>query len=187
MQVPAYDRTMKRSKVDGLEPPIDPGSAVKLMQYYTVNLGNHVAVYFTSERQALAFQAEATRWITDVVHESNLLLADAYQAYRLAWPLLSHGDHRLRDLFRQAEDALDVATNDRRGGNMTYWRWDNVRTALRCLRDMALQLHALYTQRTHAVPKLQMAVMLRRCNELAEAVRNYGSDVATSVAFRPKP
>lgn len=178
---------MKRSKVNGLKEPIDPGSAVKLMQYYTVNLGNHVAVYFTSERHALAFQAEATRWITDVVHECNLLLADAYHAYRLAWPLLANGDHQLRDLFRQAEDALDVATNERNGPNMTFWRWDNVRTALRCLRDMALQLHALYTQRTHAVPRLQMAVLLRRCNELAEQVRNYGTEVPTSVAHRPKP
>lgn len=166
---------MKRVKVNTAAPPVDATSVITVHRMYTVALGNHVVVRFTSRREALAFQAEATRFATGCVQELNLLLADTYLSYRLAWPILSHKVN-LGRILRDAEEALDGAVLPRSTQNAVYLQWRAMDRCCASLRAIAIHLLELYVMKTYAVPRVQMEVLLRRCNELSEALRSYGTE-----------
>lgn len=178
---------MKRVKVNSTMPPADRHSVFTTERLYTVALGNHVVVRFSSERDALAFQATTSRWLSDVMMELNILLADAYSAYRLAWPLLPAKEEYSK-LFRDAEESLDRATMDKMGPNAVFLHWKALQRCVGDLRQLAIGLEKLYVQKTYAVPRAQMNVLIKRCNALAEALRQHGTDeVEMAKGYRPSP
>lgn len=178
---------MKRVKVHTAAPPADPNSVLTSERLYTVALGNHVVVQFRSRRHALAFQAEASRFLTDAMLQANIMLADAYHSTRLAWPLLNAKDHSLTDAVRMAEDALDRAASERTSQNQVYMSWKALAMAIAQVRHVALELQALYARRTWAVPRMQAAMLVQRCNCLADALAHYGTDVQRAAGHQPSP
>jgi hypothetical protein len=166
---------MKRVKVDTAAAPLEPDGPVLERRMYTVTLGNHRQLHFASKRQALAFQADATRYLTDTLMTGNLLLAEAFTAYRMAWPYFSANDTTLMRQVRDAEDALDRAARVN-SPNAVYFRWRALGTALDSIWHMANELVKVYSEKSQAVPKHQAAVLATRCRELAEELKQYGSD-----------
>lgn len=121
---------MKRLKVSSIEPPVDRAAALTVQRTYTVHLGNGRLLHFPSERRALAFQADASRFLTDQLHELNMLLVDCFAVYRAAWPMLTGKAHQAtaascRQALEAAVDLLD-RTRDHTGGPNGYvlaWRF----------------------------------------------------------------
>lgn len=176
---------MKRVKVDSLQPPADPHSAIVARTLYEVPLGNHVVVRFSSKRQALAWQADATRQLTDMLLSCNLMLVEAFTAYRMAWPYFDAGD-ALQPLVRDAEAALERAAKVG-GPNAIFHRWRALSEALRCMRQMAMELVKVYMVKSHAVPRHQCQVLAERCGELLTALDHFGTDVDSAKGYRPAP
>jgi hypothetical protein len=177
---------MKRVKVDTVAPPANPDGAMTEQRLYTVSLGNHVVVHFASKRQALAFQADATRFLTDTLMSANLLLADAFTAYRLAWPYFTANDTTLQVHVRDAEHALDRAARTS-GQNAVFFRWRSLHDALASIRTMAIALEAMYAQKSHGVAKHQATVIVARCNQLSDALKHYGEDRDTARSVHLSP
>lgn len=180
---------MKRVKVSTVAPPVSATSVMTAERLYTVTLGNHRVVRFTSERHALAFQADATRYLTDTMMSANLLLADAFVAYRYAWPYLDRtatgpkADASCAELVSMAERALDLASNDSASPNAVYFKWKHLGEALGAIRGMALRLEVMYLAKSQGVQRHAMQVLARRATELADALKHYGSDVDTATAL----
>ena len=178
---------MKRVKVSTVAAPIDPGSVLTAERLYTVTLGNHVVVRFASERHALAFQADTTRYLSDVLAQVNLMLMDAYAAYRMAWPYFKPGDTKVSRSMRIAEEALDRAALGSETQNAVFFQWKALNEALSQVRTVAMTLEHMYRAKRIGVQRTQMAVMLRRVTELTDALKQYGTDVDTSKGYRPNP
>lgn len=177
---------MKRVKVQTAAPPVDRQSILSSERLYTVALGNHVVVRFTSQREALAFQAEATRFVTDAMMELNILLGEVYVSYRMAWPYLSSKE-KYYALFQTGEQALERATLEAETPNAVFLRWNSLSNCADALRSLTIKLHDLYAKKTYAVPRAQMSLMLDRINRLADALRHYGTDVDRAKSHRPSP
>lgn len=174
---------MKRLKVDTLQPPADPGSAVTSERMYTVHLGHGGLLRFSSRRHALAAQAEASRQLTELMFTANLMLTEAFGLYRLAWPYLPAGDAHgrwLRDGWDQLERAATV-----NGPNAVVFRWRSIDAALSAIRSVAMGLVKLYVGKTHAVPKHQAEQLATRCGQLLQQLRTYGMDLDTATSIRP--
>jgi len=180
---------MKSVKVRYVDRPRDPASAITVERLYTVQLGNSVMVRFSSRRNAEAFRAQATEFVTQVMHEANLLLAEAYTAYRMAWPLFSSPKHEaMAVLVRDAEAGLDFAGNDRGGPDAIMHQWRRLAGALDHIREFAMSVERLYAKnRSHPMARMQADVLARRCAELLGALRAYGTDVEASAGYRPSP
>lgn len=176
---------MKRLKVDTARAPADPDSAIVQRTQYEVVLGNHVVVRFSSKRQALAWQAEATRQLTDLLMSCNLMLAEVFTAYRMAWPYFDAGD-TLQHHVRDAEASLDKAAKVN-GPNAIFHRWRGLNDALDSMRTMALELVKVYVAKSHAVPRHQCQVLAERCTELRTLLQHFGTDVDRSKGYRPSP
>jgi hypothetical protein len=176
---------MKRIRIDTAAPPQDANGPITERRLYTVNLGNGVKLYFTSERNALAFQAEAARYATDVLMSANLLLSEAFTAYRMAWPYFAPGD-LLQQHVRDAEQALDRAAQVN-GPNAVYFRWRSMATALASIRTMGLELVKVYVVKSHAVPRHQAQLLAERAGALIQELQTYGAghDAAVSTS-RPR-
>lgn len=166
---------MKRVKVDTAAPPSDPNGVITSRRMYTVNLGNSRVLHFPSKRQALAYQADATRFLTDTMLSANLLLAEAFTAYRMAWPYFSANDTTLAQMVRAAEDGLDRAARVN-GPNAVYFRWRSLAIALDNVWQIANELVKLYAAKSHAVPKHQAITLATRSRELAEELKQYGKE-----------
>jgi hypothetical protein len=176
---------MKRLKVDTARAPAEPESPIVERTMYQVPLGNHVVLNFSSKRQALAWQAEATRQLTDMLMSCNLMLAEAFTAYRMAWPYFGPGDGLQRHV-RDAEAAMDKATNVN-GPNAIYMRWRAMDDALANIRAMALALAKMYADKSHAVPRHQCQVLAERCSDMRTALQQFGTDADRSKGYRPSP
>lgn len=181
---------MKRAKVAPVDAPVDRSSPLIVEQLYSVTLGNGVTVRFTSSRDALAFQAEAGRFLTDAMMSANLLLSEVYTAYRLAWPYLpAHtavgGVVSCGALVDDAERMLDRVATDTDGATAIALKWKQLATALDAIRALALRLEQLYQSKTQGVQRHQMAVLVRRCNALNDEVRYYGQDKDTQHSHKP--
>lgn len=176
---------MKRLKVDTLLPPADPQSPIVERTMYQVPLGNHVVLHFSSRRQAMAWQAEATRQLTDLMMSCNLMLAEVFTAYRLAWPYFPPGDTLVQHV-RAAEEALDRAAKVN-GPNAIFHRWRGLNDALHAMRTMAMELVKVYTAKSHAVPRHQCQVLAERCGQLVSTLQQFGTDADRSKGYRPSP
>lgn len=176
---------MKRIRVDNLQPPADPESPITARQMYEVVLGNHVVVRFASKRQALAYQAEATRELTGLLMSCNLMLLEAFTQYRMAWPYFTDGDG-LGHLVREAEDQMDRAARVN-GPNAVFFRWRGMDAALVAIRSMALLLAKVWADKSHGVARHQAQQLAERCTELRQQLQHYGTDVDTSKGHRPSP
>lgn len=187
---------MKRVKVPAPVPPVDPGSSIRAQQLYTVLLGNHAVVHFASSRDARAFQAEASRFVSGVLFQCNLLLVDAFTAYRLAWPYMDHRrpsaktlrrvDATCAEHLRDAERALDRAAGHN-GPNAVFFCWKDLDAVLASIRAVALELAKMYRAKSQAVARGQMDVLVQRCNALRQALVDYGQDAERRRGFRPSP
>lgn len=108
--------------------------------------------------------------------ETNLLLADAFVAYRAAWPYLDDKSAATWSQIKEAAEALDRASLQRFTPNAAYIQWKALRLCLSELRSMAIDLERLYVSKTYRVPRHQMHILLRRCNELLDRLANYGQE-----------
>lgn len=180
---------MKRAKVSTLAPPANPQSAITAETLYTVSLGNSVVVRFRSHRHAKAFQAEATRWLSAQMMSANLLLIEAFAAYRMAWPYLPAAaqSEALGDLVLEAHRSLDHTALESAVADAVFRRWKALNNALNAIRELAICLRNLYRERTEGVQRHQMEVMLERCNAMIQALRDYGTEVDVSHSHRPSP
>jgi len=164
---------------------MDPDSAITERTMYTVHLGNHRQLFFSSNRHALAFQAEAARYASDVLMSANLLLAEAFTAYRMAWPYFPPGDN-LQHHVRDAETSLDMAAKVG-GVNAVYFQWRNMTAALKSIHTMAIALVKVYMDKSHAVPRHQCQVLAERAGELITALQVYGADHDAAVSSKAPP
>lgn len=173
---------MKRVRIDTAAPPQDPDGDLTERTMYTVQLGNGVRLYFSSQRNALAFQAEASRYATELMLSVNLLLSEAFVAYRMAWPYFPPGDG-LQGYVRDAEAALDRAAKVN-GPNAVYFRWQALSAALGSIRFMALELVKVYMVKSHAVPRHQAQLLAERAGLLVNELATYGTDHDAAVSTK---
>lgn len=191
---------MKRIELAPVRPPVDPASPILAEHLYTVILGNHWRAHFTSDRHAQAFAADAERMLNDQLGICNLLLADAFTAYRMAWPMFLHNrrgsghadrlrrsDAAARSFVLSAWDAMDKAITHTGGENGPFRAWRFVAQAADAIRSLGLELASLYRLRSDGVDRFRMDVMVSRANAVLETLRNYGSDVPTAVKVTPSP
>lgn len=177
---------MKRSEVVGFQLPEDPESVIKANTLYSVALGNGVVVRFPSKRQALAFQAEATRMLTGAMMTANLLLAEAFSAYRMAWPYFAASESSLQVHVRDAEEALDRSCRTY-GPNGSHFRWRSVNASINSVRTLAIALAAMYAAKGHAVPKHQAELIIEKCNTMLQELKHYGTEAKGASGYRPSP
>lgn len=180
-----------------VRPPVNPASPVMAEQLYTVVLGNHWRVHFTSDRHAQAFAAEAQRMLNDQLFAVNVLLCEAFEAYRMAWPCFAHErgqDKALRDAdaragehVRSAWDLLDKAITHTSGENGPFRAWQYVSGAAGHVRSVALELADLYRRRSDGVQRMRMDLLVQQANAVLELLKDYGSDVTTAARVTPSP
>lgn len=163
---------------------------------YQVALGNHRVLYFASTRHALQCQADASRFLSDQVAEVNLLLCDAFVAYRMAWPYLGgagtakaiqEADQRAAACVRDAELALGRAVADAQGPNAVFHQWRAIERAAIAVRDVATTLEGFYVTKTMGAQRVQLAILARRADAVVKALAEYGADVDTAKASRARP
>lgn len=187
---------MKRVTVRAVLPPNDPKSPLTERRMWTVVLGNHHRVHFTSERDALQFQADTSRMLTSAMHECNMLLVDGFAAYRAAWPLfaLDGSDvHNMRPVagacaqhVRDAELFLDRAPLHN-GPNAVFMTWKDLHAALLAVQRMADGLVRIYRSRTNGVERMRMEVLARRCAELQQRMKEHGTNAPRADGFTRSP
>jgi len=190
---------MKRIELDAVRPPQDPHSPIIAEHWYTVILGNHHRVHFRSERFALAFAAEAERVINEQLFVCNLLLSEAFTAYRLAWPLYAHNkpggnskalrdaDTKARGHIMDAWNYMDKAIHYTHGENGPFRAWQFVSGCADEIRALALDLSALYRNKTWGIDRGRMDELVRRANGVRDCLKYLGTDVPNAVKVSPSP
>lgn len=192
---------MKRIELAAVRPPVDPASPIIAEQLYTVILGNHWRAHFTSDRHAQAFAAEAERMLNEQLGMCNLLLCDAFTAYRLAWPMFMHNrrgpgghadqlrksDAAARAFVQAAWDAMDKAITHTHGENGPFRAWRYVAQTAEAVRALGLELASLYRLRSDGVDRFRMDVMVQRATAVLDTLKHFGSDVPTAVKVSPSP
>jgi hypothetical protein len=167
-------------KVRSMAPPAEPDGPITARRMYTVHLGNGRVQHFTSERNALAFQADASRFITDQMHEVNLLLADCFAAYRTAWPMLHGKDHlptaaACRLHLQTATDLLDRSVTHTSGPNGYAFAWRFVGGAAAELGKMCQVLQLKFAARSWYVEVRRLRSLHHRANMVADDLQAFGS------------
>jgi hypothetical protein len=190
---------MKRIELTPVRPPVNAASPIIAEQLYTVILGNHWRAHFTSDRLAQAFAAEAERMVNEQLFITNLLVIEAFAAYRLTWPMFMHNkpggkakellacDAAARDHVKGAWEAMDFAITHTHGENGPFRAWKYVADAAGHIRALALDLASLYRRKSDGVDRARMDVLVSRCNAVLETLKHFGSDVATAVKVSPSP
>ncbi|HMW96876.1 MAG TPA: hypothetical protein PL010_12205 [Flavobacteriales bacterium] len=190
---------MKRIELNAVRPPQDPDSPIIAEHWYTVILGNHHHVHFRSERHALAFAAEAERVINDQLFICNLLLSEAFAAYRMAWPLYAHNkpggasnDLRKADAKAKAHvmlawESMDKAITHTGGPNGTFFAWRFVLTCAEEVRALALDLAQLYRNKTWGIERARMDVLVQRANGVRDTLQHVGADAPNAVKVVHSP
>lgn len=180
---------MKSVKLNTLQAPANPAGAVTADRLYSVSLGNSVVVRFSSRRVAAAFQAEASRWLKDQLMTANLMLIEAFTAYRMAWMVLPEGAKvpHFDAMLASAGALLERCGKDSHVPDAVYRRWKALRDAIGELRAVALGLRDFHGTRSDAVAWHQLDLLARRCGAMVDELRNYGTDVDSSKGFRPSP
>lgn len=164
--------------------PMNTDSAYAAHKLYRVHLGNHRTVQFTSRRLALAYAADTLRWINEVMLESNTLLGEALQDYRMAWPILQDvkdaelqgNDARIREQLDQATWHLDKASAKGSRTEGLYHGWRHVGLALSTVANAYERLEALYRYKTQGVLRWRMAMRRRQCLDALERMTNYADN-----------
>lgn len=179
---------MKKLELNGVRPPIDPGSPILQQRFYTVHLGNRRTVMFTSERAALAFQAQTDRWISSHLNNCNFMLADAFSAYRSAWFLLDQtkvakAEDKAREYIESAWRGMDMALVKCSGPSGWVFGWSYLAGAVGAVRSLALLLRDLHRSRNNPVERARMELLIERSQLVLEQMQHYGETVkgATSV------
>lgn len=179
---------MRKVKVNSLAAPVDAGSPVVRDTLYTVVLGNSIRVRFTSERRALEFQAETSRFLGDVLLRCNLLLSEAFVAWRMAWPYLDADSEQAKrtggdvigSRVMDAVKAMDLATKRTGNADYVYHQWKHLASCAYAARDVAMALERLYALKTHAVPRHHMQQLTKQASAVLDELTHYGTDVATA-------
>jgi len=182
---------MKSIQLNGVRPPVDPASAMLQHHLYSVHLGNRITVMFTSERAALAFQAETDRWLSAHLVDCNFLLVDAFSSYRAAWCLfdmvpkaLATIEHRTRECVQTAWTGMDMAITKGKGPNGWVLAWNHLFAAVDAVRTLALMLRDLFRSRNHPVDRARMEHLVKRCDLVLNEMRHWGDDVKGAVSTR---
>lgn len=180
-----------------VRPPVNPASPVVQEQLYTVILGNHWRVHFTSDRHAQAFAAEAQRMLNAQLFTVNVLLCEAFTAYRMAWPCFAHErgpDKALRDAdaragehVRAAWDLIDKAITHTGGENGPFRAWQFVSGAAGHVRSLGLELADLYRRRCDGVQRMRMDLLVQQANAVLEQLSGYGTNVPTAAKTTASP
>lgn len=189
---------MKRISIAPVRPPLDRTSPITRDHHYTVILGNHAAVQFTSDRHAKAFAAQVERMLNDQLFLVNLLLSEAYLAYRLAWPLLcdrsritgkrfGEADRVIRGHLRDAETALDRTITHTGGENGPFRAWQFVNAGAVAVSSIAVQLASLYREKSDGVDRARMDLLRHRADAVVAMLQTYGRDVDTATGYRASP
>lgn len=180
---------MKALQPAAILPPLDASSPVEVHQLYRVCIGNGAVCYFSSTRHAAQFAAALNTVANTALLECNVLLADVYPAWRLAWPYL---DDPERDVaasmaITDATKAMDRALKRRGGTDFVFHSWKDLQLAVAALRDLILLLRNLYQAKGHGVDRFRMELHLDRANALRERLRQYGSqdDAPNAVVVTP--
>jgi hypothetical protein len=162
--------------------PRNEASPYRAHKLYEVHLGNGRILQFRSRRLALAYIADLTRWLNELVLECNSLLGDAMQDYRAAWPMLSEAqdqaervrDITIRELQAQAVHHLDKATTRMLGTSAFYHAWQHVRRALGAVASSYENLEFFYRYKTQGVPRWRCALRRRQCLEAIKRMDEMG-------------
>jgi len=178
---------MKKLRLNGVRPPMDPASPMKAHHFYTVHLGNRRTLLFASERAAQAFQAETDRWISSVLLDANFLMTECWVAYRAAWWLLDETklpgnvDQQARELAESAWRDMDLALAKCQGPSGWLLGWRFVAGALQAVANLAALLAELHRSRNHPVERARAELILQRANSAIEHMQTYGSTAKGAV------
>jgi len=180
---------MKRLSPATVLPPVDPSSPVTEHTLYRVAVGNGAIAYFTSTRNADQFAAALNETLNACLLSCNVLLAEVYPTWRLAWPYLDDPKrHAAAQLaITEAVTYMDRALQRRGGTDYVFYAWRDVTTAVAAVRDLVLQLRDLYATKGHGVDRFRMELFLQRANELHYKLKHYGSkeDAPNAVLVDP--
>lgn len=167
---------MKAIDFDAVTPPRDPASAVLEHQLYSVLLGNGIRAYFTSSRHADQFNADAVRFLNGALFRTNLLLADCFPAWRLAWYYMDRqpdGDRNAMLAMAEAQQAMDRAIRRRGGADYIHFAWKDVQHASSYVRDALLILVDLYRTKGHGVERARLELWLSQATGLLDELRTW--------------
>ncbi|MBS1568846.1 MAG: hypothetical protein JST38_16615 [Bacteroidetes bacterium] len=180
---------MKKIALNGVRPPMNTSSAYTEHHFYSVHLGNRTTVMFTSERAALAFQAETDRWLSAHLHNANFLLVDAFSSYRAAWCLtdataVPQADQKAREFIETAWKGMDMAITKGSGpsGWVVAWKW--FQQAMESIRLLALLLRDLYRTRNNPVERARMELLASRAQVVLNDMAHYGQAVKGAIKTR---
>lgn len=174
-------------------PPVDPRSMIDRERLWSVVLGNHVVTYFRSRRLALAFEARTSRRLSSAMMAANLMMIEAFTAWRYAWPMfqgsraLRSADERCRQVLPDAERMLSRAVADTYGPNAAFFKWGALVKCLQYLESVAGELADLFATRDHAVHRAQCLELARRCAMLRSELDQLGTDEDTATDHRSAP
>ncbi len=180
---------MKKLALNGVRPPVDPGSPYTEHHFYSVHLGNRTTVMFTSERAALAFQAETDRWLSSHLYDANFLLVEAFAGYRHAWCLLdrtavAQAERKAKDLIESAWQGMDMALAKASGTNGWVMAWKWFGQAVESIRALGLLLRDLYRTRNNPVERARMDLLANRALVVLQDMAHYGANVKGAIKTR---
>lgn len=167
---------MKAILFQAVTEPRDPSSPVIEHTLYSVLLGNGHRAYFTSARHADQFNADAVRFLNRMLFRANLLLADAYPAWRMAWYYLDSqptGDRSAMLAMGEAQEAMDRAIRKRGGSDYIHFAWKDVTLATKSMRSALLVLVDLYRTKGHGVERARLDLLLEQANAMLEQLTTW--------------
>lgn len=190
MFAPVSPAIMKSVLINAVVPPADPASPISEHRLYSVLLGNGNRCYFSCDRHASQFNSATTEVLNDCLFAGNMVLAEVYRDWRLAWlyydPRSKPGQEAGRSI-KEAEAALDKATKPRGGTDNIHYAWKDLTAALGHLRECLLVLIALYRNKGHGVDRKRLERVLAQLIPHIDQLATWGStlsDAPNAVAIR---
>ena len=160
------------------------GSVYTVHRAYSVHLGNKRTLRFASKREANACRAEVARFLNELVQELNTLHAEAYGAFRLAWPALMHhgsparvsAEQQMQMHLRSSAEALDRAgRRTGQGTNDMHFMWLHLGNCAAATGDAFGEIEQWYRYKTQGVLRHQAAIGRKRCELVLERLRDHGA------------
>lgn len=190
MFAPTIPALMKSVTINAVVPPADPTSPISEHRLYSVLLGNGNRCYFSCDRHASQFSAATREVLNDCLFAGNLVLAEVYRDWRMAWLYFdpnSKPGHEAGRCIKEAEAAFDRAMKPRGGADNIHYAWKDLTAGLGHLRQCLLVLIALYRNKGHGVDRKRLERVLAQLIPHIDQLATWGSTIAdapNAVAIR---
>lgn len=181
---------MKQIKINKLSYP-DKESVFTDRQFYWVNLGNGVKRKFRNKKEAKAFLAEVSRFLTYKMHEASELFISVFTYHRRAWFYLDHnpgsGRHSYADWYkmeRQNRDKIEIIGNmfdvlysRHQGENGNYFVFNNFYTIFDAMQCILSNLYALYEPKGMGGTLYELEILHKKVAYCRRTIENYTLEI----------